>query len=191
MKVIRIVPLVAVAALGLAACGSDDSSDSATTDAPAASVAPADTAAAATEATTPAESAPAATDAGTDTGTDSGAPADGAGLQLINTDLGSVLADSDGFTLYIFTPDAQGDSTCYDQCADNWPFTPEVSDVGEGLDASLLGTTERTTGETQATYNGWPLYTFGGDPGPGLTNGQGIGDSWYVIDATGTPVDKD
>jgi predicted lipoprotein with Yx(FWY)xxD motif len=180
MKVTRIVPLIAVAALGFAACGSDDSSDSATTDAPAASAAP--------EATTPEAPTPEAT---TPADTDAGAPADAAGLQLINTDLGRVLADSDGFTLYIFTPDAQGDSTCYDQCADNWPFAAEVSNVGDGLDASLLGTTERTTGETQATYNGWPLYTFGGDPGPGLTNGQGIGDSWYVIDATGTPVDND
>ena len=180
MKVTRIVPLIAVAALGLVACGSDSSSDSATTDAPAASAAPADThrrwrrrrQRPRPPARTPEP------------------PHDAAGLQLIDTDLGSVLADGDGFTLYIFKPDAQGDSTCYDQCADNWPFTPEVSDVGDGLDASLLGTTERTTGETQATYNGWPLYTFGGDPGPGLTNGQGIGDSWYVIDATGTAVDN-
>jgi predicted lipoprotein with Yx(FWY)xxD motif len=183
MKVTRIVPLLAVATLGIAACGSDDSSDAATTDAPAASAVPADTAEVAPEATTPAASTPAGTDAGT--------PAGAAGLQLINTEFGSVLADGDGFTLYVFTPDAQGDSTCYDECAANWPFAAEVSDVGDGLDASLLGTTERTTGETQATYNGWPLYTFGGDPGPGLTNGQGVGDVWYVIDATGTAVDND
>ncbi len=57
-----------------------------------------------------------------------------------------MLGESKGFTVYLFMPDAQGDSTCYDDCAVNWPFVAEVTAVGDGLDASLLGTTERTTG---------------------------------------------
>ena len=63
-----------------------------------------------------------------------------------------------------------------------------LSSVGDGLDAGLLGTTERTTGDTQATYNGWPLYYFGGDAAAGDTNGQGINEVWYVVDAAGDAI---
>jgi predicted lipoprotein with Yx(FWY)xxD motif len=114
--------------------------------------------------------------------------AQAAGLQLSDTDLGSILADGEGRTLYLFMPDGQGDSTCYDQCETNWPPLQEVSAVGDGLDDSLLGTTKRKDGTTQATYNGWPLYHFAADSAPGDTKGQGISDVWYVVDADGKAV---
>jgi predicted lipoprotein with Yx(FWY)xxD motif len=90
--------------------------------------------------------------------------------------------------LYLFVPDNQGDSTCYDACAGNWP--PLTGDVtaGAGVDASLLGTTTRTDGTVQATYNGWPLYYFAADTRPGDTNGQGINEIWYVISPEGSAV---
>lgn len=110
------------------------------------------------------------------------------GIALASSDLGEIIVDSDGNTLYLFVPDAQGDSTCYDECEANWPVVAEVTDVGDGLDASLLGTTERTNGDVQATYNGWPLYYFANDPAVGDTNGQGLNDVWYVLDATGTAI---
>jgi len=66
----------------------------------------------------------------------------------------------------------------------------EASGVGEGLDASLLGTTERTTGETQATYNGWPLYSYAGDAAPGDTTGQGVGGVWFALDASGAALES-
>jgi predicted lipoprotein with Yx(FWY)xxD motif len=34
-------------------------------------------------------------------------------------------------------------------------------------------------------YGGWPLYYFASDSAPGDTNGQGVGDVWYVIGADG------
>ena len=115
------------------------------------------------------------------------APAqEGEALQLADTSLGPVLVKRGGFTVYAFTPDAQGESTCYDECATTWPAVTAVDGVGEGLDASLLGSTERTDGEQQATYNGWPLYFFSGDAAAGDVNGQGVGGVWYVIDGTGT-----
>jgi len=116
------------------------------------------------------------------------APADGAILALASTDLGEIVVDSAGNTLYLFATDAQSESTCYDQCEDNWPIVKEVSGVGEGLDELLLGTTTRTNGDVQATYNGWPLYRFGPDLVPGDTNGQGAGDVWYVLDAAGEAI---
>ena len=112
----------------------------------------------------------------------------GAEIQVTSTDLGDVVVDSDGNTLYLFTPDAQGDSTCYDQCEANWP--PLVGDVtaGEGLDADLLGSTDRTDGSVQVTYNGWPLYYFAGDTAPGDTNGQGLNGVWFVVSPDGNAV---
>jgi len=117
-----------------------------------------------------------------------GAAASGARLELATSDLGDHLVDSEGNTLYVFMIDTPGESACYDDCEETWPIVDEVTSVGEGLDESLVGTTNRTTGDVQATYNGWPLYYFAGDAGPGDVNGQGIGDVWYVLDATGEPI---
>ena len=109
----------------------------------------------------------------------------GATVTVASSDLGDILTDGDGNTLYLFTPDAQGESVCYDQCEDAWP--PLVGDVtaGDGVDGSLLGATERTDGSVQVTYNGWPLYYFAADNAPGDINGQGVNDVWYVLDADG------
>ncbi|HUP17178.1 MAG TPA: hypothetical protein VM848_14150 [Acidimicrobiia bacterium] len=109
-------------------------------------------------------------------------------VMLASTDLGDILQDSEGRTLYLFNPDAQGDSTCYDDCADAWPAFVEEGSAGEGVDASLLGTTTRTDGAVQVTYNGWPLYYFSGDVAPGDTNGQALNDIWWVVDTAGNAV---
>jgi predicted lipoprotein with Yx(FWY)xxD motif len=131
--------------------------------------------------------AAATTTAAPDTTTTAAAAADGS-IVLASTDLGDILTDSEGRTLYLFNPDAQGDSTCYDDCADAWPAFVEEGSAGEGVDASLLGTTTRTDGAVQVTYNGWPLYYFAGDVAPGDTNGQALNDVWWVVDAAGNAV---
>lgn len=123
---------------------------------------------------------------------DEGATAGEATVALGGTDLGEVLVGPDGRTLYMFDPDAQGDSTCYDQCATAWP--PLTLDdgaepaAGEGVDAALLGTTERTDGTTQVTYDGWPLYYWAQDAAPGDATGQAVNDVWWVLDASGEPI---
>lgn len=166
MNLKRHAVLLTVLALVGAACGDADTPDSQTTGEPGTSEAPATTA--------PAEEGPA-----------EGA---GEGIMLASSGLGDIIVDDDGNTLYLFVPDAQGDSTCYDQCEAAWPVVAEVTDTGDGLDVSLLGTTERTNGDVQATYNGWPLYYFANDAAAGDTNGQGLNDVWYVLDATGTAI---
>lgn len=109
-------------------------------------------------------------------------------LEAATTSLGTFLVDEAGNTLYLFVPDSQGDSTCYDACAGSWPpLTGEVT-AGAGVDASLLGTTARTDGTVQVTYNGWPLYYFVADSHPGDTNGEGINEVWYVISPEGGAV---
>ncbi len=112
------------------------------------------------------------------------------GLQVVtsDSDLGTILADSDGNTVYLFVPDAQGDSTCEDGCLENWPAVAGDVSAGSGASGDLLGTTTRSDGSEQATYNDWPLYYFANDSAPGDTNGQGVNDVWFVIDASGTAI---
>ena len=121
---------------------------------------------------------------------DSDDMAGGATVMLASTDLGDVLVDAAGMTLYMFTADAQGDSTCYDACATAWP--PLTVDgapaAGEGANDAKLGTVERTDGTTQVTYNGWPLYYWAQDSAPGDTTGQAVNDVWWVLDADGEPI---
>ncbi len=107
-----------------------------------------------------------------------------------DADLGQILVDGEGNTVYIFLPDAQGNSTCYDACALNWPPVAASAEpsVGEGLDAELVGAVTRTDGIEQLTYGGWPLYTFVRDTEPGQANGQGANDVWFVLDVQGMGV---
>jgi predicted lipoprotein with Yx(FWY)xxD motif len=104
--------------------------------------------------------------------------------------LGQFLTDDQGLSLYLFTKDTPNTSTCYDQCAQNWPplLTSGAPVAGEGVDAALLGTTQRQDGSAQVTYNGWPLYYYIKDKQPGDTTGQAVGDVWYVISPQGQEI---
>ncbi len=55
-----------------------------------------------------------------------------------------------------------------------------------GVTASMLGTTTRTDGTVQVTYNGWPLYTYSKDMVPGDMNGEGFASLWYMMTPAGT-----
>lgn len=111
-----------------------------------------------------------------------------ASVVLAESGLGEILVDGDGNALYLFVPDAQGASACYDGCAEAWP--PLIGDVtaGDGVDAGLLGSVARDDGTEQATFNGWPLYYFASDAAPGDTNGQGVNEVWYVLNASGDAI---
>ncbi len=105
-----------------------------------------------------------------------------------NSTYGSILTDSADMTLYLYTSDLPNTSNCYNACATNWPplLTNGAPTSGMGVNSSMLGTTMRTDGTTQVTYNGWPLYYFAGDKAAGDTNGEGKGGVWYVITPAGT-----
>ncbi len=110
-------------------------------------------------------------------------------IALAESSLGMIIVDAEGKTLYGFTNDTAGESTCYDQCEQNWPpllaTDPAAIGVGEGLDASLLTTVARTDGTMQVKYGDWPLYYFAADSAAGDTNGQGVGEIWFVVGADG------
>lgn len=115
------------------------------------------------------------------------------GVHLANTGLGEVLVDPDGMTLYVFGADTEGESTCYESCASNWPSVPGDLQTGTGLDGSIFefGTVTRTDGTSQLTVNGKPLYYFAGDSAPGDTHGQLLNDIWFVVGPDGEPIDEE
>ncbi len=98
--------------------------------------------------------------------------------------------DADGRTLYLFTNDSGGTSSCVDACAQLWPPAPAGGDeaVGDGLDAALLSAIERPDGSTQLAYGGHPLYRYTPDASAGDVNGQGVGGVWFAVDASGEAV---
>jgi predicted lipoprotein with Yx(FWY)xxD motif len=101
-------------------------------------------------------------------------------------DLGTILVDSEGRTLYDFHKDEGAVSSCYGACAQAWPplVTAGKAEAGAGIAAAKLGTTKRKDGTVQVTYAGHPLYTYVGDKGPGEANGNDIdqfGAEWYAL----------
>jgi predicted lipoprotein with Yx(FWY)xxD motif len=105
-------------------------------------------------------------------------------------DLGTILVDSQGLTLYDFHKDKGGESSCYGACAAAWPplLTDGNAQAQGKADRSMLGTTKRKDGSVQVTYNGWPLYTYAADQAPGEANGNDIdqfGAEWYALQPNG------
>lgn len=118
-------------------------------------------------------------------------PAQDATVVVQDSDLGQIVVDAEGRTLYVLFADKNGKSTCYDDCEATWPpLTVDGEPSGDGVDAELLGTTERDDGTSQVTLNDQPLYYFASDEAPGDMNGQGIGDVWYVVSADGEAITK-
>lgn len=113
-----------------------------------------------------------------------------ADVAVADTELGEILVDDDGMTLYLFTNDPEGESVCVDDCAVAWPPLTVDGDpvAGDGVDGSMIGTIERDDGGTQVTYAGAPLYTWAQDEEPGDVTGQGVQDVWFVVAPDGTPI---
>lgn len=139
----------------------------------------------------PAETSPGESPAETDPGTEPASPMGGAlALTMAASDLGEILVDGDGMTLYLFTNDTRssGASTCEGQCLVNWPPLLGEPTAGDGVDDSKLGSFTKPDGTVQATYNGWPLYYWIQDTEPGQTTGQGVQGVWFVLDRDGEAV---
>jgi predicted lipoprotein with Yx(FWY)xxD motif len=114
------------------------------------------------------------------------APVDAA-VKISQTELGDVLSDPNGMTLYAFTNDVDAASTCSGTCAEAWP--PVIVDpdfiVSPGLDSGIFATTQRADGSSQLVAGKWPLYLYAADAKPGDITGQGSGDVWYAVDTSG------
>lgn len=119
----------------------------------------------------------------------------GAVVKVGQSNLGRILVDSHGKTLYLWAHDKGGKSSCYGKCAAYWPplTTAGKPVAGSGARSALLGTTRRSNGRMQVTYNRHPLYYFAGDKRAGQTAGEGLtgfGGRWDPVSAAGTAVRK-
>jgi predicted lipoprotein with Yx(FWY)xxD motif len=131
----------------------------------------------------------------TSTSTATSSKAHAATVSVRKTGLGTILVDSSGHTLYLFEKDKGDKSSCAGACASAWPpvITTAKPMPGAGVSAAKLGTTRRSDGTMEATYNGHPLYTYAGDAAPGDTTGEGLdqfGAEWYALSPHGNKVEK-
>jgi predicted lipoprotein with Yx(FWY)xxD motif len=159
-KLLWMGPGLAAAALVLAACGAN----SAPTD-------------------PPTSSPPASAIVQTHTGTSS------VTIKTMRTSKGKVVINATGRTLYWFGKDTKTQSNCNGSCAAYWPpvLGKPVGAAGATLPRGF-GTIKRADGQTQATYDGHPLYTYAGDTAAGQVNGNGIkasGGLWWAVTPSG------
>jgi predicted lipoprotein with Yx(FWY)xxD motif len=110
-----------------------------------------------------------------------------------SSNLGQILVDSHGRTLYLFAKDKRGKSACSGACAGYWPplIASGKPHAIAGAKASLLGTIRRADGRRQVTYRHHPLYRYVGDGGRGQINGQGLDDfggAWWVLSPAGNKI---
>ncbi|GAB7106149.1 SCO0930 family lipoprotein [Streptomyces phaeofaciens JCM 4814] len=115
---------------------------------------------------------------------------DGAGELAVsaNAELGKILTDGNGKTLYRFDSDTAEPpkSNCDGDCATAWPpVTADDVTAGDGIDKSLLGEVTRSDGTKQLTVAGWPAYYYAKDASAGDTSGQGVGNKWFALTADG------
>jgi predicted lipoprotein with Yx(FWY)xxD motif len=143
--------------------------------------------------TAPAEQSPGdATESATEppSPTTSSEPAEhGTRLVASASDFGTMLFDETGQAIYLFDVETTSEPRCYDACAEAWPpvLTKGKPVAGEGLDAALLGTVERTDGSTQVTYGGHPLYFYAHE-GKNEVLCHDVflnGGNWYVVQPDG------
>jgi predicted lipoprotein with Yx(FWY)xxD motif len=111
-------------------------------------------------------------------------------ITVRSSSFGPVLFDGRGKVLYAFTKDTRGGkSRCYGACATAWPvyYASGKLTAGKGVKQSLIGTTRRSGGRLQVTYNGWPLYYYIDDPVGEIRcqNVNEFGGLWLIVRASG------
>ena len=111
--------------------------------------------------------------------------------------LGRVLVNSRGLTLYMFVPDQRRHVTCISTCARVWPPLGLAAGAklvaAGGVKQGLLGSDPNPAGGRVVTYNRWPLYTYLPDTKPGQAKGQRVNNSggkWYVLSPSGAVITK-
>ena len=100
----------------------------------------------------------------------------------VNGKTTTILTDTQGKTLYYFTPDTAAKVACTAACAQTWPPLLYTGSSTPTSSTSLPGTlsTLSDTNGTQVEYGGYLLYTYSGDTAAGQTKGEGLFGKWYV-----------
>jgi predicted lipoprotein with Yx(FWY)xxD motif len=95
----------------------------------------------------------------------------------------TIITDPNGNTLYYESTDTGGKVVCTGACATTWPPLLVPAGVtkltgGPGITGTLSSVTDPNG--NQITYNGWPLFAFAKDTGPGSVAGEGLANRWHV-----------
>ncbi len=96
--------------------------------------------------------------------------------------LGDLLIDAHGMTLYLYKQDQADTSNCTGDCAKQYPpltVSQGVEVLADKGIAGNVGVIERADGTYQVLYNDAPLYRFSDDKKPGDINGAG--NDWSVV----------
>jgi predicted lipoprotein with Yx(FWY)xxD motif len=114
-------------------------------------------------------------------------------LKVAQSNLGMILTDASGRTLYAFMKDTGDKSACTDaKCVATWPAltvpSGQQASAGDGATAEWIHSITRDDGSTQVSYGGHPLYYFSGDKAAGDTNGEGLLGQWFAVSGDGQPV---
>lgn len=91
--------------------------------------------------------------------------------------VGTVLANKDGMTLYTAEQESDGTIKCTGACLQIWkPVTGNSTSAPSGVSGTIA--TVKRDGQTQLTYNGAPLYTFAEDSAAGDAKGNNAKDAF-------------
>ncbi|WP_430335291.1 COG4315 family predicted lipoprotein [Rhodococcus sp. ACT016] len=118
-------------------------------------------------------------------------PAAGPVLSTALTNIGDVVVDVDGMTVYAYDRDQPGAnaSACDSTCLQMWPpVTSRSTQPGVDGIGGAIGTIPGPLGGHQVTVNGMPVYLFAGDQRPGSVAGQGMDSLWWALNPAGEKI---
>jgi predicted lipoprotein with Yx(FWY)xxD motif len=104
-------------------------------------------------------------------------------------DLDPVVLNAANRVVYVFDKDDKNKSNCVDTCKDTWPpvelgKTPKV--MWAGINPNDLGVIRRPDDQQlQLTLKGKPLYLFSGDKKAFDTNGEAVKNTWWAVTPDG------
>ena len=119
------------------------------------------------------------------------ASTNGAPLQRFTVSpFANVLVDAHHHSYYVLSVEHARKLYCTAACLSFWhPFLVGWSvtsvKLGRGV-AGRISFVVRSSSSQQVAFNGYPVYTFTGDSGPGQSHGQGLnadGGTWHLTDA--------
>jgi predicted lipoprotein with Yx(FWY)xxD motif len=100
----------------------------------------------------------------------------------------NLVVNDNGKTVYIYKPDGTSTTSKVPAALKGaWPAVTSMESTPT-VAAGLSNADTKVNAQDQVSYHGHLLYTFSGDPKAGDANGQGLGNVWYVISPTGTPI---
>jgi predicted lipoprotein with Yx(FWY)xxD motif len=113
-------------------------------------------------------------------------------VKIVQTAVGPLLADSSGYTVYMFVRDKPRKDECrkIKHCERDWPAVTTASKLvaGPGVKKSLLGSIPYKGKLREVTYKGHPLHTYRFDASKASVINIGnrqFGGAWYALNAKG------